>query len=135
MGLILETVVFDGVQKKWRILNLNTGSVYASEFYEQVQAIDAIEHGQIRDGQKVQYVSLQLLVETMTPYLPVGDKEPKPWTFAEEAGWYRPVGIAEAHESIKEERRRQEELRHRLKPTDEPKSYEELPGLGRWRPR
>lgn len=89
--MILETVVFDGSQKVWRILNLNTGTVYASEFDEQVKAIDAIEHGQIRDGQKVQYVSLQLIVETVEPILgpPV---EPKPWTFAEEAGWYNPVG-------------------------------------------
>lgn len=129
--MILETVVFDGSQKVWRILNLNTGTVYASEFDEQVKAIDAIEHGQIRDGQKVQYVSLQLIVETVEPILGPS-VEPKPWTFAEEAGWYNPVGgfdVAEAHANIEELRRRQQEL------LAAPQPYEELGGLGRWRPR
>lgn len=67
--LILETVVYDGSQKVWRILNLNTGTVYSSEFAEQVKAIDAIEHGKIRGGRKVQYVSLQLIVDTVKPIL------------------------------------------------------------------
>ena len=69
--MILETVVYCGREKKWRILNLNTGTVYAKEFekHEMVKAIDSIEHGTLRGGLLVQYVSLLLITQTVEPTL------------------------------------------------------------------
>ncbi len=57
--MIFETVVYDGAIKDWRILNINTGTVYSKGFDSKQEAIDAVEHGTIRDGLLVQFVSLE----------------------------------------------------------------------------
>lgn len=67
--MILETVVYCGREKKWRILNLTSGTVYAKEFQTPLEAIDSIEHGTIRAGLLVQYVSLLLITQTVEPIL------------------------------------------------------------------
>lgn len=60
--MIIETVV-KTPDKMYRILNLHTGQVYASSFQKESEAIDAVEHGQIRAGMLVVFISRQLLCE------------------------------------------------------------------------
>lgn len=63
--MIIETVVRDGASKKYRILNLSTGTVYSSSFDSHLEAQDSIEHGQIRAGFLVKFVSLDLINRTV----------------------------------------------------------------------
>lgn len=67
--MILETVIRCGREKVWRVLNLTTGTIYAKDFDNPIEAIDSIEHGTIRAGLLVQYVSTQLITQTVGPIL------------------------------------------------------------------
>jgi hypothetical protein len=55
---IYETVVYCGRTKVWRVLNLNTGTVYSLDYEEKQQAIDSIEDGKERAGYIVKYIEL-----------------------------------------------------------------------------
>ena len=57
--MILETVVYDGAIKVWRVLNLNTGTVYSMHYDSQVEALNSIEDGAMRAGQLVKRVPLR----------------------------------------------------------------------------
>ena len=50
--------VYCGSMKEWRILNINTGTVYSSNFPTKEAAEAAIEDGQIRGGLTVKRVTL-----------------------------------------------------------------------------
>lgn len=63
--MIIETVVYCGRLKVFRVLNLNTGTVYSVDYDTHLLAQDSIEHGSIRDGQVVKYVSLELIQATV----------------------------------------------------------------------
>ena len=58
MHRIYETPVYDGRTKVWRILNLNSGSVYSTEYPSQVDALNIIEGGTVRAGAVVTHISL-----------------------------------------------------------------------------
>lgn len=59
MKYIYEVPVFDGQWKGWRLLNLNTGTVYSGVEYETKElAAKSIEDGQLRDGAIVKRVTL-----------------------------------------------------------------------------
>ena len=58
MSPIFETAVFDGAGKRWRILNLATGTVYASDFDTQDEALAAIEDGQVRGSRRCRRATL-----------------------------------------------------------------------------
>jgi hypothetical protein len=57
-GVIVEVAVYDGRYKTWRILNVTTGSVYASDFATKDVANTAIEHGTERAGYVVRRITL-----------------------------------------------------------------------------
>lgn len=59
--IITETVVFDGAQKTFRILNLSTGTVYAGHFKSRYDAGAAIEHNKARAGSLVKRTSTEVL--------------------------------------------------------------------------
>lgn len=48
MNVILEMAVYCGRLKVWRILNINTGTIYSVDYPEKEQAEAAIEHGTLR---------------------------------------------------------------------------------------
>jgi hypothetical protein len=50
---IIEVTVYDGALKVWRILNLNTGSIYSMRYETEEIARDSIEEGDIRGGKIV----------------------------------------------------------------------------------
>jgi hypothetical protein len=56
---IYETAIYDGRYKHWRILNLSTGSAYASEFESEADALAAIEDMKPRAGKIVKRVVLK----------------------------------------------------------------------------
>lgn len=43
--MIIETAVYDGRLKEWRVLNLYSGSVYSMRFDTQEEALASIEDG------------------------------------------------------------------------------------------
>ena len=53
-----EMPVFCGRQKEWRVLNLNTGTVYSTSYETEKEAINSIKIGEERAGGKV--VALEL---------------------------------------------------------------------------
>lgn len=55
---IYEMPVYCGRQKEWRILNLNTGTVYSNSYETEEEAINSIKIGEERAGSKV--VALEL---------------------------------------------------------------------------
>jgi hypothetical protein len=58
---VLECPVYDGAGKVWRVLNLNTGTVY-SNAYETVHAArKSIAVGEVRGGLTVKAVDLPYL--------------------------------------------------------------------------
>lgn len=59
--IIIETAVYDGAVKVWRVLNLNTGTVYSVHYDTEVEALASIEHGTSRAGNWVKRVTLREL--------------------------------------------------------------------------
>lgn len=55
---IFETAVYDGRNKTWRTLNINTGTVYTMDYGSQEAALNAIENGVNRAGMTVKRVRL-----------------------------------------------------------------------------
>lgn len=58
MKYLYETAVYDGAMKYWRILNLNTGTVYSSNFPTIEKAEAAIDEDAVRDGKIVKRVAM-----------------------------------------------------------------------------
>lgn len=56
MEHIYETAVYDGRTKEWRILNLNTGTVYAGTDDTEYKALKSIKNGERRAGKVVQRI-------------------------------------------------------------------------------
>ena len=56
---IYETAVYCGSQKEWRILNLNSGTIYSMAYESEELALNAIEDGEKRAGHIVKRISLQ----------------------------------------------------------------------------
>jgi hypothetical protein len=54
--IIYEMPIFCGRLKEWRVLNLNTGTVYPSSFEFYQQAADSIEDRKVRGEYLVQKV-------------------------------------------------------------------------------
>lgn len=59
---IYEMPVYDGRTKKWRILNLTTGTVYSSDFTTHDAAYTAIEVDARRAGAIVKRVSRDVIL-------------------------------------------------------------------------
>lgn len=49
--------VYCGSEKVWRILNLDTGTVYSSNFVDAETAFTAIKEGEVRAGKVVKAIS------------------------------------------------------------------------------
>lgn len=59
---IFEMPVYCGDRKTWRVLNLNTGTVYCLDYDTEQEALDSINHGTIgRAGQTVCRVRMKSL--------------------------------------------------------------------------
>lgn len=56
-GVIYETTVYDGSSKEWRILNINSGTVYSMRYDSEEEASAAIKHEQVRGDRLVKRVS------------------------------------------------------------------------------
>jgi hypothetical protein len=54
--LIFETAIFDGRSKEWRILNLNTASIYTMSYDTEEEALAAIEDGELRGAYTVRRI-------------------------------------------------------------------------------
>jgi hypothetical protein len=67
MPFIYETVVYCGRMKHFRILNINTGTVYASDFPTRKEAEDAIEDGKERAGCIVYRVTMTNITSALDP--------------------------------------------------------------------
>lgn len=57
--MIFELVVYDGSQKVFRVLNLNTGTVYSCEHESYGAAFTSIDDGAERAGNIVKAVTLE----------------------------------------------------------------------------
>ena len=55
---IYEIPVYCGSQKHWRVLNLNSGTVYSSNYQTEQEAIASIEAGSERSGKTVVALSV-----------------------------------------------------------------------------
>ena len=55
--------VYCGALKVWRVLNLNTGTVYSMHFNSEKEAIASIQEGEIRAGATVKKVSIPQVCE------------------------------------------------------------------------
>jgi len=64
MTFIYETPVYCGRTKVWRVLNLNTGTVYSSEYESRAKAMESIEVGVFR-GAVVKAVPVEEVVATL----------------------------------------------------------------------
>lgn len=60
---IYECPVYDGRTKEWRILNLNSGTVYSSEFNTEEEASLAINEGVFRSKKSAQVVQKTTIKE------------------------------------------------------------------------
>lgn len=56
---IYETVVFDGRTKDFRVLNLNTGTVYSLPYKDFDAAVASIIVGEVRGSKTVTYIPLE----------------------------------------------------------------------------
>ena len=65
VNTIYETAVYCGRTKVWRILNLNTGTIYVEEFKTNALALAAIEDGTVRGASVVQMIPLVDIVKTL----------------------------------------------------------------------
>lgn len=65
MNFIYETAVYCGRTKVWRVLNLNTGTVYSAEYPTQLAALESIEDGTLRATAVVHRVVLKDIVTTL----------------------------------------------------------------------
>jgi hypothetical protein len=68
---IYETIVYDGRDKSFRILNVSTGTVYSTEFKTLEEAVAAVDDGKERAGKTVKLLPLAdlrvLLAEENAP--------------------------------------------------------------------
>jgi hypothetical protein len=60
---IYETIVYCGRTKVHRILNLNTGTLYSSEYDNELDARLDIKDGEVRCGKTVKFIDLFTLRE------------------------------------------------------------------------
>lgn len=61
-GYIYEAPVYCGAMKVFRVLNINTGTVYSSNYESLEDAINSIENGEKRAGKIVEGVTLEKIV-------------------------------------------------------------------------
>jgi hypothetical protein len=57
-NFIYETVVYDGGSKEYRVLNLNSGSLYTQIYKEEFEAFEAIKDGEERNGYIVKRIKV-----------------------------------------------------------------------------
>jgi len=62
-GMIYETAVYCGRLKEWRVLNLNTDTIYTRGYDSEELALDSIDSGEIRSGKIVKRLSLREIFE------------------------------------------------------------------------
>lgn len=67
--MILLTVIYDPIPRGWVVLNLTAGIMRNGPYETSQLAQDSIEHGSIRDGKVVKYVSLELIQKTVQDIL------------------------------------------------------------------
>lgn len=65
MNFIYETAVYCGRTKVWRVLNLNTGTVYSVEYESRSLALASIEDGTVRGSAVVKCLTLQEITKTL----------------------------------------------------------------------
>lgn len=58
---IYETIVYCGRLKMFRILNLNSGTIYSMEYETEGEARNNIIDGEIRLGKPVKFIALSTL--------------------------------------------------------------------------
>ncbi len=63
--VIYETATYCGRLKEWRILNINTGTVYSSHFNTEEGAYHAIEDGVERAGAVVKRVKREEIIKVL----------------------------------------------------------------------
>jgi len=51
--MIYETAVYCGRLKEWRVLNLNTGTIYSMRYETEDEALASIDHGKKRVEMRV----------------------------------------------------------------------------------
>lgn len=59
---IYEVPVYDGAKKVWRVLNVNSGTIYSKEFETAEEAYDSINDGEKRGEQQVIATSLPKII-------------------------------------------------------------------------
>lgn len=69
MNYIIETAVYCGALKHWRILNLLSGTVYSHHFDSQGEALAAIKDGEDRNGKIVKRLPLASLCTLAHEYV------------------------------------------------------------------
>ena len=73
-AFIYETVVYCGRTKIWRVLNLNTMSIYSMDYETEQEAIDSIEDGKQRSDKTVKYIDLFAVRDCVTFTVTFSDK-------------------------------------------------------------
>ena len=58
MKEIHETPVYCGAMKVWRILNVNSGTLYSMEYDTEEQALNGIKAGEVRNNKTVKLWSI-----------------------------------------------------------------------------
>jgi hypothetical protein len=78
LPVIVETVVYDGSEKVWRVLNVSTGTVYAGVHPSRESAERSIEEGELRAGYIVRHVPFRALSEMARQSAQTTQHEPAP---------------------------------------------------------
>lgn len=69
-----ETTVYDGRYKVWRVLNLNSGTVYSNDHESKEAAAASIEHNTFRAGYIVRRTPFEAIRRVFSATLPERDK-------------------------------------------------------------